>query len=364
MRFKIWATFIGRPDLDISKRKSYRICDKHFPEEMKYATFHNVTNLKKTALPVNKEVQRNADVEEAYSSLEVNVSRPNELVQEPGSLKELAVPGPSRLVQEKSPPRTPVSLHGAEYLDSLTKVRLSPQKKRLYITARKFQRRASYQLRKSLNFQARLKKAEQFSSQASFNKLTETLNENCRKFFLSQISCSKKKMKGRRFSTDDKVMSLALFKQSPSGYRLLSKIFALPSRVTLMKFLNRLPVSPGLNLEIFNGLSRMVNRLDPSNRTCVLLFDEMSLSRNLTYNVHKDCVEGFEDFGDHQTDKIADHVQVFMLRGIVQNWKQPVLYQFVNGAAKGPQIVKAIKEIILAAQNAGFNVVGTICDQG
>ncbi|XP_044741076.1 uncharacterized protein LOC123302277 isoform X1 [Chrysoperla carnea] len=96
-RFKIWATFIGRPDLDISKRKSYRICDKHFPEEMKYATFHNVTNLKKTALPVNKEVQRNADVEEAYSTLEVNVSRPNELVQEPGSLKELAVPGPNKL---------------------------------------------------------------------------------------------------------------------------------------------------------------------------------------------------------------------------------------------------------------------------
>lgn len=190
-------------------------------------------------------------------------------------------------------------------MDSLKRVRLSPQKKRLYTTARKFQRQASYQLRKSLNFQARLKKAEQFSSQASFNKLTERLNENCRKFFLSQINCSKKKVKGRRFFTDDKVMSLALFKQSPSGYRLLSKI-----RVTLMKFLNRLPVSPGLNLEIFDGLSRMLKRLDPSNRTCVLLFDEMSLSRNLTYNVHKDCVEGFEDFGDHQTNKIADHVQV------------------------------------------------------
>ncbi|XP_044732434.1 zinc finger protein 808-like isoform X2 [Chrysoperla carnea] len=69
-RFKIWATFIGRPDLDISKRKSYRICDKHFPEEMKYTTFHNVTNLKKSALPVNKgTVQNEKPIEEEIERL-------------------------------------------------------------------------------------------------------------------------------------------------------------------------------------------------------------------------------------------------------------------------------------------------------
>lgn len=53
-----------------------------------------------------------------------------------------------------------------------------------------------------------------------------------------------------------------------------------------------------------------------------------------------------------------------MLRGIARKWKQPVLYQFVKGSTKAPQIMKNIKEIIREAEKAGFNVVGTICDQG
>lgn len=73
-------------------------------------------------------------------------------------------------------------------------------------------------------------------------------------FFKSQLDCSNKSAKGRRFTVDDKVLSLALYKQSGSEYRFLSNIFTLPSTVTLMKLLNSIPIEPGFNSLIFNGL--------------------------------------------------------------------------------------------------------------
>lgn len=53
-----------------------------------------------------------------------------------------------------------------------------------------------------------------------------------------------------------------------------------------------------------------------------------------------------------------------MLRGIARKWKQPVLYHFVKGATHASHIMRTIKEVIVAANNAGFTVLATICDQG
>ncbi|KAI4455667.1 hypothetical protein MML48_9g00000123 [Holotrichia oblita] len=53
------------------------------------------------------------------------------------------------------------------------------------------------------------------------------------------------------------------------------------------------------------------NPTNPLQKYCVLLFDEMSIKPNLRWNPVTGSVEGFEDFGYKQTDKIADHVQVY-----------------------------------------------------
>ncbi|KAI4455465.1 hypothetical protein MML48_9g00002322 [Holotrichia oblita] len=90
----------------------------------------------------------------------------------------------------------------------------------------------------------------------------------------------------------------------------------------------------------------------------------MSLSPNLTYNKAKDEVEGFEQIGEEHTMRIADHVQVFMLRGINRKWKQPIVYQFVHGGVKYINIVRTIKEIVRRTFNSGLHIVSTICDQG
>lgn len=53
-----------------------------------------------------------------------------------------------------------------------------------------------------------------------------------------------------------------------------------------------------------------------------------------------------------------------MLRGVYRKWKQPIHFQYVQGAVKSVQLVRTIKEIIEMVIASGFIVLGTICDQG
>lgn len=59
------------------------------------------------------------------------------------------------------------------------------------------------------------------------------VNETTIQLFLSQVRNQKLHPKGRRFTLDDKIFALSLFKQSGKSYRFISKILALPSRKTL-----------------------------------------------------------------------------------------------------------------------------------
>ncbi|KAJ8916470.1 hypothetical protein NQ315_014688 [Exocentrus adspersus] len=131
-----------------------------------------------------------------------------------------------------------------------------------------------------------------------FQKIVGSMAKIQSRFFLCQLQNSKKKSRGRRFSLEDKVLALALFKQCGSGYRLLSKIFALPSRKTIMKLLNRIPVRPGICEPIFDILKVEVKQFkNPLDKYCVLIFDEMSLKSAFQWNMFDASVEGFEDFG-------------------------------------------------------------------
>lgn len=63
-----------------------------------------------------------------------------------------------------------------------------------------------------------------------------------------------RKSHGRRYTTEDKVMAVALLKQCGYGYKTLEKTFSLPSKRTLTGFFNRIPIQPGFCNGIFNIL--------------------------------------------------------------------------------------------------------------
>ena len=66
-----------------------------------------------------------------------------------------------------------------------------------------------------------------------------------------------------------------------------------------------------------------MNELD---KKCVLLFDEVSISRGLSYDVKEDHVLDIVKNGVSVKPTFSDHALVLMLRGIRRKWKQVVAH--------------------------------------
>ncbi|KAI5641715.1 transposase protein domain-containing protein [Phthorimaea operculella] len=169
--------------------------------------------------------------------------------------------------------------------------------------------------------------------------------------------------KGRRFTLKEKILALSIMKQSPKGYRFLRKIFILPSPQTLLRVLSMANIRPGINKNTMAQIKKATEKMTVEDRLCIVLFDEMSLKPNVTYNDRKDRVTGFVTNGEDTKPEFADHAQVFMVRGLMKNYKQPVAYTFSQAATKGAELAMQLKTVITDLQAAGVIVVATVCDQ-
>lgn len=147
------------------------------------------------------------------------------------------------------------------------------------------------------SLEARLESAENFST---VSLLKKKVNKTTYNFIVAQIKFHCQHPKGRRYSIDDKVLSLSLYKQSPKGYKALQNIFALPSKKTLIALLSKVPLHCGLNDSLLNSLKSSVDNMkNDLDKYCTIMFDEMSLEASLTYNSRYDRIEGFTDHGEN-----------------------------------------------------------------
>ncbi|CAK1591811.1 unnamed protein product [Parnassius mnemosyne] len=71
----------------------------------------------------------------------------------------------------------------------------------------------------------------------SVAKLMQRLTPSFALMLQAQLKNDKKKFKGRRWTFDEKVIALRLFKRSPTCYRLLRRMWCLPSPSTLNNLL-------------------------------------------------------------------------------------------------------------------------------
>lgn len=108
------------------------------------------------------------------------------------------------------------------------------------------------------DFHRRAKRALKFNKKMSFEKLTNKMNPYAKMLMRMQINLCTKDKKGRRFSTEEKIISLSIMKQSPKCYRFLQKIFILPSRSTLNKMVAKLNIHTGISLQVFELMKKEV----------------------------------------------------------------------------------------------------------
>lgn len=79
---------------------------------------------------------------------------------------------------------------------------------------------------------------------------------------------------------------------------------------------SKIPYDIGINKNIVAVLKEAISKLDPLDRYCVLLFDELALQPALVYKEKSDSIEGFEDISLTRSLKFADYSFVFMIKGL------------------------------------------------
>lgn len=193
---------------------------------------------------------------------------------------------------------------------------------------------------KLLNQAKQIKLAKNICKNPAFLKIMESLPASAKILFMMQFREQGKKAKGRRFNLQEKILSLSILKQSPRAYRFVRKFLSLPAPQTLRKLLTRANIKPGINKKIFTQLKSKTDSMQPKEKLCILLFDEMCLKTNVSYNEKKDDISGFVTNGKETKAVFANHAQVFMIRGLHKNYKQPVSYTFSAGATKGAELSK------------------------
>lgn len=170
---------------------------------------------------------------------------------------------------------------------------------------------------------------------------------------------------GRRFTNEEQIICLSIYKTSAKAYRYLRTFLPFPSVTTLKKILRKVLMDTGVTEETRARLKVAGQAaVSAKEKAVVVMWDELLLGLGLQYDETKDKIVGFEDWGNTRTNKFADHGLVFMLRFIDSGDILPISFNFCEGQTTKGQLSFCIKEVIAAVKEAGFNVVATICDGG
>lgn len=215
--------------------------------------------------------------------------------------------------------------------------------------------------------QAKMKKMECDSSKKKcVELLSRHLTGPALQFVTTQVMLSNRKVMGLRWLAKDKALALSLYHASPKCYRVLGKIFQLPTKQTLCRLLRSVEVYPGFPTQILNAFREKVKSLELSDKKCAILFDEMSLKSAVSFDSRNDCVEGFEDLGPMlgRTKYVGTSALVFMARGLNSKWKQPIGY-FITSSTVRPEVLKLLLLCAIdTAIDVGLSPAAILCDQG
>ena len=119
--------------------------------------------------------------------------------------------------------------------------------------------------------------------------LEEALGElpkNIAHFIRMQLSLHRKKAKERRYLPQMKSIAVSLYHASGKAYRMLSKLFILPTKASLCKYISKMPAATGISQCALNIIKRKVDNI--TEKLCTLCMDEISLKTNLHNDISKD----------------------------------------------------------------------------
>ncbi|CAB3997363.1 transposable element P transposase isoform X1 [Paramuricea clavata] len=192
----------------------------------------------------------------------------------------------------------------------------TPRKKKLKQTI-KSKNDQIKKLKKKLNPKKRLNPKRKSKRERTIDQALSQLPPNMANFIRDQISLHSKKSKGRRYSPEMKTIALSLYHASGKAYKILSKLFILPSKSSLKRFISNIPTTSGISEQILKAIQQKVLHMNDMEKICTLCIDEISLKSHLYYSVPDDKIIGLEDFGNGvRSKKIATSALALLIRSI------------------------------------------------
>ena len=125
------------------------------------------------------------------------------------------------------------------------------------------------------------------------------LNATAERFILSQHEYFSRSKRGMRWTDGDKKLTIAIFYKSPSTYKYLRTIFALPSESVIYEGLRQTMETAGICERTLLGLKLKTEGMDPVERCCLITIDGMKVNPCLQY-MKDDIVRGYEELGGGQ----------------------------------------------------------------
>lgn len=194
-------------------------------------------------------------------------------------------------------------------------------------------------------------------------RLLEILQENFSGFPLhlvvNQIKNNSKSKFNSHYSEKMKEFALTLYFYSPKAYKYLrNNNFSLPNQSTLRKWVSSFKCSPGFLEEVFLFLKKNVPN-KPDLKQVNLVFDAMSIRKQIIYDHHQGKNYGYVDFGNNMKtegpETLASEALVFQVVSLKGNFKSAVGYFFINSLSS-EVLSKLVKMCIVKLYDVGVIV--------
>lgn len=324
-----WLQRLQITQLEETIINKLHVCYKHFKEK-DYSCCLNRKRLIDRAVP-SIDITTCEDPVTTFQQQEGTREIP-----EPDTSQEAHICTDNAMLHEKSQP----SVYKRPYLTEVTR------KRKLSSTARKFYD-SNIKLRKEIR---RLQKVIVGQKK---NKIS------------TSITLNTGDKKGRQDGTASVREKFSVYERSSATKdKFMSKYLSYPSSKTLNTQLGQISLDTGYNRIIKQYLKSLSTEIDPKDRTCLLIWNEMSIQPSVQYHKKSDKIIGFEDWGNKRCRKFADHTIVFYIRCLSSGNHMPIGYVFCSATTTSIQLSSCIKEWLTLLIICGFNPVATVCDQG
>ncbi|XP_011680559.1 uncharacterized protein LOC100893587 [Strongylocentrotus purpuratus] len=170
--------------------------------------------------------------------------------------------------------------------------------------------------------------------------------------------------------------AIAVHSKSPAAYKLIkdSKFLILPAIGTLTKYTHYTQPKTGVHHDMIQQTIKEMNLKHEFQRNVSLICDEMKTKSGIVYSSSTGELIGFVDVGSinnelrafekrlkEDTDELASHAFMIMVRGLFSPAKQAVAL-FPTSSLRSGEIYDCVMKTVLAVETAGLKVRVVVAD--